>query len=597
MTNLNLKTHNVTFRKSPSNALLPYLKRWAFNDPNKLGVVQFYFDLEHISKQLNHPPIVKNFNPAYGVAPWAYKSLKEVYKYYPNMTREDRAYAIETYRGGSKTFWFSYVCFVYDVLVGQYGIYWKNNLLPEADYQVLRAKSGNEARKRFLAISSFFNKPVVQTLFGELKPTFQEIKKKDARDASNMLILSNGYILEASGIDQPIRGSNVMQVRPKKIVFDDPQNRLNTKTPGRREQCDMEVMQESFGAVDDYGMIVFIGNRVHEDDTLSKLMDKNNVAWKKFRYAITIKKDGSPGDGDLDNEVAEWSQRYTIERIRKIKEWYKIQPKLGGIRGFYKEYFNILLSSANYEIKYHDGIYFNEFGTNWLKIDNEILNVNIFIGIDPAISKRKSSSDAAIAVLAVDYRGNRYVLEYSVGKFELFDKPLKEYQEEVENTILIKDKYKLDRIGTANESCRLALKYKADAICFESGVGVQEVFLNTTKELLDKLGIYIPIAPFAPRESKEEKLRQIPLGYVENGKYYIRKNMTELESEIISFGEGSRKDILDAVHNAEIVLRIPEKIVYNPLGLIEHKESKKNTSLQPIVSNGLVNDYEPWIVF
>ena len=597
-----LKNSRIEFRRTPSNNLLKYIYRWCINTDKHLGIVQFFFDLHYLNKMLGYPPLVKDFVPEYGIAPWAYKALKSVYHYEPYMTREDRSFAIETYRGGSKTFWFGFVSTIYDVLVGQYGIYWNKYLLPEVDYQVIRSKSANESKKRFLGISSFFNKPLVIKLFGELKPSYKEVKTKEAKDAGNLLILSNGYIMEASGIDQPSRGSNINQIRPKKIVFDDPQNRENTRTPGRREQCDNEVMNESFAAIDDKGLIIFIGNRVHEDDTLSKLMDDNNVSWKKFRFAITVTKDGKPGIGDLDNEIPEWHKRYDIDRIKKIKEWYIQQPKLGGIRGFLKEYFNILKSSAEYEVKYHNATFFREFGYNWLKFPNgEILNVNIFIGVDPAISKNKNSSDAAIVVIAVDYLGNRYVLQYSSGKYELFDKPLKQYEEEFKSKILFMeiDKYKLDKVGTVNEVCRLVLKYNPDSICVESGVGVQEVFFTSIKDLLQKLNQMPVIMPFTPRESKTDKLRQVPLGYVEAGLYYVRSNMNALINEIVSFGEGSRKDLLDAVFNAEMVLQIPSKLVYNPLGVHKVSENQydiRDKYIKPLKGEGMLNELEPWVI-
>jgi len=289
LSNLNLRTAGIKpLRKTPPNAILPHLTRWQSNDdPNKLGIINFIFDMIELNRRAGLLPILKDFKPEYGVAPWARASLAAYFEWFPGMTKEDRCFAIETYREGSKTFWWSFVLPTYECLVGQYGIYHHDYIFPEMDYQVFRAKNGNEAKKRLMNISSFLNNKIITHHFGFLKPTFQEVKTKDAKDTGQLLILNNKYIFETSGIDQPSRGLNIFQIRPKKFTFDDPQNRENTKTPGRREQCDNEVMDESFGAVSDEGSIVYIGNRIHPDDTLNKLIDISNKAWRKYKYLLT----------------------------------------------------------------------------------------------------------------------------------------------------------------------------------------------------------------------------------------------------------------------------------------------------------------------
>lgn len=611
MSNLNLKTYGIKeCRVDPPNTILPYLSRWQSNNSSKdLGYARFIFDLDYLNRQRGYLPLLKDFKPAYGIAPWAADSLSKLYHYEPGMGKEDRCFAIETYREGSKTFHYSFGTPVYDVLVGQYGVYWNQHLLPEMDYQVFRAKNGKEAKKKLMNISSFLNSKIVVELFGNLKPSFKEVKDKDAKDTGELLILSNKYIMEASGIDQPSRGLNIFQMRPKKFGFDDVQNRENTKTEARRKQCDDEVMQESFGAVDDNGLIFYVGNRIHADDTLSKIIDPANPVWKKCVYALTVKKDGSPGIGDLDNETPEWKARWTIERIRKRKNWFVKQPKLGGIRGYLKEYYNILKSESNYALKIHDAIYFREFGLNWLKLVKpdgtfDILNCHIGTGVDPAISSRKGSSNAVTATIAIVADGRRFVLDYSSGKFELYDRPLPKYEEYFKTVKLAtqaKELMMLEKVGTVGEIGRHAVKYNPDGLCVESGVGVQETFFIGAQDMLhNKLKMFPVMLPYTPDEDKEYKLRQVPLGYVELGLYYVRGSMTELINEVESFGEGSRKDILDAVHNAEMVLRIPDKVEYNPLGIQNQRNAPPpiKPDYNPRIQQGLLtNEIEDWIVF
>lgn len=604
MSNLNLKTAGLKdCRITPPDYLIPYLKRWQSNNSIKnLGIVHFIFDLFYLNEQFNYPKLIKDFNPDFGVANWALKALLQTYTFEKGYTKEDRCFAIQTYRGGSKTFWFAFVSPVYDALVGQYGIYFHNNILPEVDYQVIRRKNSSEAKKALMGIASFFTKPLMTKLFGNLKPTYKQVKDKNAKDSANLLILSNSYIFECSSIDQPSRGLNLFQIRPKKIIFDDPQNRHNTKTVLRREQCDEEVMYESVNAVADDGMIIYIGNRISNDDTLSKLIDPTNTAWKKFQATLTVKPDGSPGVGNLDEEIPDWSSRYTIQDIKKKKEWFTVQPKLNGVRGWLKEFYNIIKSEANYDIKYANPVYFREYGVNWIKVNKDgkeiIENVNIYIGVDPAISKKIYSSNAVVVVIAVNHKGERYVLDYSSGKFDMFDKPFLEYKDNFN----VLERNKIERVGTIGEIARKAHYYNVDGIGIESGVGVQEVFLQSTIDILhNQLHIFPTIMPIIPKQDKTEKLVQSPLAFFEIGLYNVRPSMSELIDEVSSFGEGSRKDILDAIYNAEAIMRIPDRIDYNPLGLpnkaLEEEKKFEKFITKQAQKTSLLNDYESWIVY
>jgi len=571
----------IEFRKSPPNFLYNYLKRWASNDSkDNLGIVRFIFDLIIINNKLGYPPLIKDFKLQYGVAPWVADSLASVYYYEDGMTKEDRCHVIATYREGSKTTWYSFISPLYDMLVGQYGIFCNGTMLPEVDYQVLRAKNNKEGRKRLLNITNFLRTPVINLLFGNINPTFKQVKDKQAKDTGDLIILPNGYIYECSGIDQPSRGLNLFSMRVKKFIFDDVQNRLNTKTEDRRTQIDNEVMQESFGAVADNGAITYIGNKVHAADTIGRIFDSENHIWKKHFYTLTVIKKGDkifPGVGDLDNEVPEWEKRWTIERVKKLKEFYESQPKLGGVKGFLKEYYNRIVSDANYKILYHNATYFRKHNINWLKIKNpdgtiKYKNVFIGIGLDPAISQAKNSSDSVISVVAVSADKRRHILEQKEGKFSQKDifrdikqKPLRGFAL-TENELAL-----VERIGSSHECLRLALKYHADAVDIEVA-GQQMTFFLEFKESAEVVGWNGIMRPEpAPSEGKVEKLTQVPLTYFESNLYYLRDSMVNLKNDIISFPD-CKKDRLDSLYLAEQVLQIPKDITYNEFGI-----EKQNT--------------------
>ena len=519
------------------------------------------------------------------------------------MTVEDRTYGILTYRAGSKTFWFTFTSPTYELTVGEYGIFCNGVMLPEIDYQVLRAKTNKEAKKRLMNVSSFLNRKIIKHFFGDLKPTFKEVKDKDAKDTGDLLMLSNGYSFEAAGIDQTVRGLNINQTRPKKILFDDVQNRENTKTDDRRRQCDNEVMQESFPAVDDEnGMLVYICNRVHEDDTGGKIIHPKNTQWHKQYHTLTVKIiDGKkfPGIGDLETEVPEWSQRWDIERIKKMRDWWVNQPELGGSRGWLKEKYNIIKSEAEYDIKYHEAKYLRAFGNNWLVFDDrEYVNVDIVIGCDPAISLKKKSSNAVITVLAFTPDKRRFVLEESYGKYDINDRFIDINYTPRNNIIALGDEViKIRRKGVVGEMIRMMLKYSAFGLAVETAA-TSETFFNELCNSLDKLAI--PAIKFSYKgggDSKEEKNKVVPLGYFELGLYSIRANMTQLKAEIDAF-PFTKQDHLDAIHIAEQLARFPTKIEYDPRGIFQPSEiiSSEPANVYGSGDGNLTNELEQWIV-
>ncbi len=607
MSNLNLKTAGIKpCRKSPPNQLLPYLSRWQSNDNIKsLGICNFLFDLYNVNLKLEVKPFLKDFKPEFGVAPWARVSLYHYYKFEPGMTVEDRCFLIETYRGSSKTTWFAFVQPLYETLVGQYGIYFGNTLFPEYDYQLIRCKNRNEAIKRLNNISAALNRASVHYFFGDLKPSFQEVKSKEAKDSGGILILSNGYAFEASGITMPARGANLYGGRLDKVTFDDVQNKENTKTSERRQDTDREVLEETIPAVTDEGSIVYICNRVHPDDTASKI--RQSKGWRKFFFTLTVKKHEGrvyPGIGDLDKEIPEWSQRYTIERIKKKKDWWESQPLLGGLKGFLKEHYNVIKSDTEYRIKFHDCEYIRAFGINWLKFrdengNEEIFNVRIIVGNDPAISQRKESSDSVINVTAFDYRKRRYVLHQSVGKFDIHDRfHNPDYVPANGIVAITPDELALiKRKGSTEEIIRQILRFNADGVVIETA-GQQSTFFNEFVSMADRLGLQNVIKMPYPggAENKTDKNRDQLLCFVEAGLYYFDKKLTELQSIINAF-PSCKQDRLDAMRLAERLAAFPPLVKFNPLGIFEEKSTKNEFRQDEFVSPNKVNDYEPWVVF
>jgi hypothetical protein len=609
MANYNKYSNIKELYHSPPNKVLPYFASWQTSTgPKDLGIARFMFDMYMISKRFNAiEDLIRDFIPKQGVAPWAAQALASYYYWVPGMSKEDRTYVYGTFREGSKTFWWLFSNPLYDMCVGRYGAYWGDNIMPVHDYQIFRCKTGKEAKKRLMGINSFIRHPAVIEMFGEFAPTYQQVRKKQAKDESGFLRMSNGFIFEGSGIETTVRGSNVNQARPKRIIFDDPQNKDNTKTPESRQLCDREVMEESFGAVVKWGSIAFIGNKVHSDDTLGKLLDKENEQWKKQRHAITYrineKGEREPGVGNLEKEKPSWPLRDTIESIKKTRDWYAGQPKLGGIKGWLKEFFNIIQSDADYDVKLRTMSYERIGKINWVVIEDdgkkEYRNVNIAVAMDPAISEKADSSDCAISAVAMDAFGRRYLLALSTGKYDIHDR----FDLEINRpAIMARTPEQLSHVirrGSVEEYVRMYTRYSADSGAIEVA-GQQEAYYNDTLALFRRIGQRCSIlkSTVVGTGSKYERDKVSPMGYFEQGLYYINDKLVGLDKvvvEVNTFAKESKKDIIDSIHHAEKVLVKPSLINYDHFRDFMGNSKRKEKFVTSF--DKYDDDYvEPWMV-
>lgn len=555
-------------RKPVTNPLLAkYLSLWQNNNEEYLGIIDFCFRL--------FPDV---FQKKYGVAPWARQALKEVLKYHPGMTKEDRCHVIATFREGAKTTWFAFGFVLYNILIGQYGIYWENYMLPEIDYIVYKCKTGKEARKRLLNVRIALTKPTIKKIFGDIVPTIKQVRSKEAKDESNLLILPNGYIIEAIGINQPIRGANIFSKRPKLAIYDDPEHLENTKTLERRENNERDLLEETYGAIPKDGMIIYIGNKVHHDDLLGKLL--KNPSWHKQFYQLSNLYTKRPDEP----HISAWEEKFPVEYIEKMKRWYESHPKLG-LQSFLKNYYNIIQSETDYKLKFYEGEYFRKNETNWIRYRDEngnvkIENCYIVVGNDPAISEAKTSSNSAIAVVAFTPSKKRFVLETYTGKMDLHDKypddnriyPFAYTDEELKQVI---------KRGNCEEIARKVKKYNADAVVIETA-GQQKVFFLETKELLYKANLYPTMIEYVPNIDKVSKLKEGLLIFFELGYYYIKKYMEDIIGEVNTFPY-SKLDTLDALYLCERGARIPEVVSYNEYPVVKSKPS-------------IIRSEEAWIV-
>jgi hypothetical protein len=573
--------------------LRDYLPRWQNNSsPDDLGVVRFGFDL-----------FPHTLNKNLGVADWVRPALHRVLDWHPEMTKIERAHAICIPRDFSKSTWMGKILPLYFLLVGQYGIYfdYETNgmagLLPETDYIRLRAKTSEKGEEKLNNVSMEFSNEDVLALFGDLKPSLKEIKDKKLKNTAKLVILRNGYIFQAQGINQPSRGANIQDRRPKLDINDDVENQENTKTPSSRTYNQKEILGEQFGGLHKQGLTIYIGNYVHKECIMAHLVKKNS-GWKSMFFQATY-------IDERGKERSLWEKNFSVEYIHELGEWYRNQEELGGYKIFRMEYYNEIISDKEYQIQFIETEYIREKGDNYImlkepiveegkpKIKTTLLKVFIVVSGDPAISKEKKACDGAMTVTAFASDGNRYILDCSVAKFDLNDR----YEdvnfipkngclamgEELEN---------VKRKGLVSEMARYILRYNADGFVLENA-GQQLAWFNELCDVLERLKVLNQMQklPYRPKDEKDYKLETGLLNYWSYGKYFISETCGfkgMVTAQVSTFPE-NRKDILDCLHNAEQLKQFPSDPVLK-LGKIAPSEINPNDTYSP------PDEVEAWVI-
>lgn len=346
--------------------------------------------------------------------------------------------------------------------------------------------------------------------------------------AKNEVELKDGSMIICKGTGQQIRGIKVGNQRPTLIVLDDPEDENNTKTAEAMEGNLRWLLQSALPSLDPIrGRIAVIGTPQHQRcivETL-KLME----GWENMHFAP-----------DMNNNKALWEAWHPIKKLKqKMSELESINRK----SVFYREYLCQIVGDEDqlfkeeyfkyYEgdIEFNDGNHFLRFTTKNGKDTDEIIPVNLFMGVDPASSTRKTADFSTIVSVAIDKDNNRYILPY----YRKHASPL----------------------SLAESIITYFKLYKPQKVRVES-VGYQEMLREYLKQRCEEEKIFIPGLEIKeiPRSSKSARLETLE-PYFAQGKVYLKKGMQELLDELLLYPRGRNDDLLDGLFYAMKKIYVP----------------------------------------
>ena len=349
--------------------------------------------------------------------------------------------------------------------------------------------------------------------------------------------LKNGGKLISKSNLSGIRGGAKLHKRYDLIVLDDFEDENNTVTPESRAKISNLVTAVVFPALEPgTGRLRINGTPVHYDSFINNILvshdraksEGKDFSWKVITYKA-IQDDGTPL----------WPGWFGHKEMERKKKFY---VDSGQPQKFYQEYMMEVQSAEDAiftrdHIKYWEGdfIHDDETGVSYLHtVEGDVKPLNVFTGVDPATdSTRRDSDFSVLLTIGVDPNNNIYVLNY-IRKRSL---PVLGIPGDPKKGIV-------DHIFELNNI------YHPSLFTIEETTMSRPVFQALMAEMRRRNDFSVKYAAEKPgnRMSKRDRIQEILAQRFSVGSVHIKKDMYDLQREIITFGPRmGHDDTIDAL--------------------------------------------------
>ena len=352
--------------------------------------------------------------------------------------------------------------------------------------------------------------------------------------------LKNGAKLISKSNLSGIRGGAKLHKRYDLIVLDDFEDENNTITPESRSKISNLVTAVVFPALEPgTGRLRINGTPVHFDSFINNILigyDKavsqgvgKEFSWKVITYKA-LQKDGTPL----------WPSWFGHKEMERKKKFY---ADSGQPQKFYQEY---MMEVQNEEdsifnrnhIKYWDGDFKYDEDTDmcyiYEKNTGDLKPINVFAGVDPATdSARRDSDFSVIIMVGVDFDNNVYVIDY----LRMRGLPVLGIPGDSKKGIV-------DHMFDRNKI------YHPSLFVVEDTTMSKPVFQALMSEMRRRNDFSVKYAAEKPgnRMSKRDRIQEILAQRFAIGSVHIKKDMYDLQREIITFGPRmGHDDTIDAL--------------------------------------------------
>jgi hypothetical protein len=367
--------------------------------------------------------------------------------------------------------------------------------------------------------------------------------------------LKNGTKLISKSNLSGIRGGAKLHKRYDLIVLDDFEDENNTITPESRAKISNLVTAVVFPALEPHtGRLRINGTPVHFDSFINNILvnyDRSQAEGQDFSWKVITYKALQAGGTPL------WPSWFGHEEMERKKKFY---TDSGQPQKFYQEY---MMEVQNEEdaiftrshIKYWEGdfIHDDETGVSFIHTrEGDVKPVNVFTGVDPATdSARRDSDFSVLLTVGVDADNNIYVLNY-VRK----------------RSLAVLGIPGDGKKGIVDHIFELNNIFHPSLFTIEETTMSRPVFQALMAEMRRRNDFTVKYAAEKPgnRMSKRDRIQEILAQRFSVGAVHIKKDMYDLQREIITFGPRmGHDDTIDALAYAC-------KYAHPPKGILENKD-------------------------
>lgn len=309
-------------------------------------------------------------------------------------------------------------------------------------------------------------------------------------------------------VEEGIRGLREGPNRPDLIIVDDIEDQNSTKTKEGRDKVFQWLTGELIPAGDVNTKVVFIGNFLHEDSALMrimKLMQEEKMEGKFMRIPIIDDEGNITWPGKFSSPEA-------IEAFRR---------SIGNEQMWQLEFMLKYIPDSDQLVRPEDIHYYDAKPQTGYWVDGKLVNIMKGpkgTGVDLAISQRESADYTAMVT------GEVLFLD-QVPKLYIEPNPFKE------------------RIGFHETS--------EHAKAIQRTNGVHEFFVENVayqKAAIEEFERnFLPVIPMQALQDKRARL-SVAATYIKNGTVlFPKKGCEELISQLIYFGQETHDDLVDAL--------------------------------------------------
>ena len=376
---------------------------------------------------------------------------------------------------------------------------------------------------------------------------------------------SNGCKLLSKSNISGIRGGAKLHKRYDLIVLDDFEDENNTLTPESRSKNSNMVTAVCHPALEPGGGRLRInGTPVHFDSFINNLIENyeksekegSEFSWKVMLYKA-IQSDGT----------ALWDSWFPTEKLEEKKKFY---ADSGKPQKFWQEYMMEVQSEEDSifnmrHIKYWEGSFKHDpdLGMSFVVIDGKHIPVGVWCGVDPATdSERRDSDFNVIVAVACDVDNNIYVLDYV-------------HQRSIPVLGIPGDPKK----GIVDYIFEYNATFKPNLFVIEDTTMSKPVFQSLMAEMRRKNDFSVKFKDEKPgtRMSKRDRIQEVLAQRMSIGSVHIRKNMVDLQHEILTFGPRmSHDDTIDALAYAVKYCHPPQNILEEKGKFRRRKQTPKS---------------------